>query len=116
MNEADILASTYDDLCSVYRPVKRVLESGETEQERQLIYEALSCSLSRPSGGRRQREQPAPKADVDYTLFVRPEIEILVSDFLEIHQQGRLIKGIAGRVFYYPSHNEIPVKLAKERV
>lgn len=116
MTEADILASTYDDLCSVYRPCKSLSEDGETEQLQRLVYEALPCSLSRPSGGRRQREQPTPKAGADYTLFVRPEVEIKVSDILEIHQQGRLIKGIAGRGFYYPSHNEIPVTLFKERV
>ncbi len=116
MTEADILAGTYDDLCSVYRPVKRVLENGETEQERQLIYNSLPCSLSRPSGGRRQREQPVAKAGVDYTLFVRPEVEILPGDLLEVRQQGRIIKGLAGRAFFYSSHNEIPVTLAKERV
>lgn len=116
MTEADILASTYDDLCSVYRPVKQLLKDGETEQVQQLVYDSLPCSLSRPSGGKRQRGQPVPKAGVDYTLFVRPEIKILVSDILEIHQQGRLIKGVAGRAFLYPSHNEIPVTLFKERV
>lgn len=30
MTEADILATTYDDTCTVYRPFKKVLESGET--------------------------------------------------------------------------------------
>lgn len=116
MTEADILAGTYDDLCDVYRPCKTLSKSGETEFGRQLVYEALPCSLSRPGGGKRQREQPTPKAGVDYTLFVRPEIKIKVSDILEIRQQGRLIKGVAGRAFFYPSHNEIPVTLSKERV
>ena len=72
--------------------------------------------MSRPSGGRRQREQPVAKAGVDYTLFVRPEVEILPGDLLEVRQQGRIIKGLAGRAFFYSSHNEIPVTLAKERV
>lgn len=116
MSEADILAGTYDDLCDVYRPCKSLTKDGETEHKRQLVYSRLPCSLSRSGGGKRQREQPAPKAGVDYTLFVRPEIEIKVSDILEISQQGRLIKGVAGRAFFYPSHNEIPVTLAKERV
>ena len=57
MTEADILAGTYDDLCSVYRLCKSLKNDGETEQERQLVYADLPCSLSRPSGGKRQREQ-----------------------------------------------------------
>lgn len=116
MTEADILAGTYDDLCSVYRPCKSLKNDGETEQERQLVYADLPCSLSRPSGGKRQREQPVAKAGVDYTLFVRPEVEILPGDLLEVRQQGRTIRGVASRAFFYPSHNEIPVTLVKERV
>ena len=115
MTEADILAGTYDDLCSVYRPCKSLKNDGETEQERQLVYADLPCSLSRPSGGKRQREQPVAKAGVDYTLFVRPEVEILPGDLLEVRQQGRTIRGVAGRAFFYPSHNEIPVTLVKEQ-
>lgn len=116
MTEADILAGTYDDLCSVYRPCKSLSTDGETEQEWQLIYADLPCSLSRPSGGRRQREQPVAKAGVDYTLFVRPELEILPGDLLEVRQQGRVIKGVVGRAFFYSSHNEIPITLVKERL
>lgn len=116
MTEADILALTYSDRCSVYRSCPKVLESGETVFERQLIYEALPCSLSRPSGGKRQRESPAAKASMDYTLFVRPEVEILPGDLLEVRQLDRTIKVVAGRAFFYLSHNEVPVNLDKERV
>lgn len=116
VTEADILATTYDDLCSVYRTAKTVLASGETVQERQLVYELLPCSLSRPSGGKRRRESPVPKADIDYTLFVRPEVEILAGDTLEVLQLGRRIVVQAGRAYRYPSHNEVSVTIAKERI
>ena len=110
------MASTYDDRCSVYRTGKTILASGETVQERRLIYELLPCSLSRPGGGKRRRESPVPKADIDYTLFVRPEVDILAGDTLEVRQLGRTIVVQAGRAAYYPSHNEVPVTIAKERI
>ena len=66
MTEADILATTYDDTCTVYRPFK-------------------------------------------------PEVDIQQSDTIVVIQQGREIIVTAGRPAYYPSHNEVPATLVKER-
>lgn len=119
MTEADILATTYDDTCTVYRPFKKVLESGETAfqdgLQGQVVYRDLACSLARPTGGSPKREKPVIKAGVEYVLFVRPEIDIQQSDTIVVTQQGREIIVMAGRPAYYPSHNEVPATLTKER-
>lgn len=119
MTEADILATTYDDTCTVYRPFKKDLESGETVfqdgLQGQVVYTDLACALARPTGGSSKREKPVINAGVDYVLFVRPEIDIQQSDTIVVIQQGREIIVMAGRPGYYPSHNEVPATLAKER-
>lgn len=119
MTEADILATTYDDTCTVYRPLKKVLESGETAfqdgLQGQVVYKDLACSLARPTGGSPKREKPVIKAGVEYVLFVRPEIDIQQSDTIVVTQQGREIIVMAGRPAYYPSHSEVPATLTKER-
>ena len=118
MTEADILATTYDDSCTVYRPFKTVLENGETVfndgVKGRVVYENLPCSLSRPSSSTPKKGTPTTVAPVEYTLFVRPEVDIQQSDTLVVLQQGHEIIVTAGRAAYYPSHNEIPAKLEKE--
>lgn len=117
MTEADLLAITYTDTCTVYRPQKQELPSGETVfkagPEGQVVYEHISCSLARPSGGKLQRQRPVISADVDYTLFTRPEIDILQTDTVAVEQMGKKILVEVGRGSRYSSHNEYPANLVK---
>lgn len=117
MTEADILALTYDDTCTVYRSAKAVLPSGESTFKKGLegrtIYSGISCSLSSPSGGKLQRQKPVITSEVDYILFVRPEIDIQKTDTVEVLQQGRKIIVEVGQGGYYSSHNEYPANKAK---
>ncbi len=119
MTEADILATTYDDTCTVYRPFKKELESGETVfqdgLQGQVVYQDLACSLARPSGGKASKKTPVINAGVEYVLFTSPDIDIQQSDTIVVTQQGREIIVFAGRPAYYSSHNEVPVTLTKER-
>lgn len=50
MTEADILALTYEDTVTVYRPFKDRLPNGETvfhrKAEGRKVYESISCALS----------------------------------------------------------------------
>lgn len=118
MTEADILATTYSDSCTVYRPFKTVLDSGETVfksgLEGRAVYENIPCSLARPTTATPRHEKPLVAAGVDYVLFVRPEIEIQQSDTVVVTQLGREITVFTGRAAWYPSHNEIPATLNKE--
>lgn len=117
MTEADILELTYDDTCTVYRPTKGVLASGESTFKKGLegkaVHSDISCSLSSPSGGKLQHQKPVITSDIDYILFVRPEIDIQKTDTVEVLQQGRKIVVEIGRGKYYSSHNEYPANLVK---
>lgn len=120
MTEADILALTYEDAVTVYRPFKTVLKSGETVfkkgKEGRCVYKAVSCALSTHTGGALNRELPAGTVPVQYSLFVRPEVEIEPNDYLEIHRRGRVTRALAGLAERQPSHNNIPLVLSQERV
>ena len=120
MTEADILALTYEDTVTVYRPFKDRLPNGETvfhrTAEGRKVYESISCALSTPTGGTLNRELPAGSVPTQYSLFVRPEIEIEPNDYLEIKQRGRLTKAMAGLAERQPSHTQVPLVLEQERV
>ena len=117
MTEADILALTYEDRCTVFRPYKAQMESGETifkkglEGER--IYESLPCALARATGGKLARKTPIIQAEQEYTLFTRPEVEIRETDTVQVTQLGRTFLVEVGRGAFYVSHNEYPANLRK---
>ena len=120
MTEADILALTYDDTCTVYRPGKVVLPSGESQFQKGLegvvVYENIPCALSR---GKPTKTQTVVKTDTDYRLFVRPEIDIQPGDTVRVirlgktNPKGKQTIALAGVADQQPSHNNIPLKLAK---
>lgn len=120
MNEADILAMTYWDTATVYRPFKEQLNNGETvfkkREEGQKVYENIPCALSTHTGGSLNREMPAGSVPTQYSLFVRPEVEILPNDYLEIKSRGKVTKAVAGLPERLPSHNNVPLILEQERV
>lgn len=119
MTEADILELTYDDTCTVYRPTKEVLANGESTFKKGLegkaVHSGISCSLSSPSGGKLQRQKPVITSEVDYILFVRPEIDIQKVDTVEVLQKGHKIIVEVGQGEYYSSHNEYPANLVKAK-
>lgn len=118
MSEADILAMTYSDLCGIYRPFKKKLETGETVQykgiEGELIATTVPCALSKHTGGKLNRGGGVYTAPTEYTLFTRPEVDIRAGDFLVVTHLGRTAAYYAGEADRQPSHNNIPVQLAKD--
>ena len=120
MSEADILAMTYWDRVTVYRPFKGQLENGETvfkkREEGRKVYENIPCALSSHTGGGLSREMPARSVPAQYSLFVRPEAEIEPNDYLEISSRGKVTKALAGLAERQLSHNRVPLILEKERV
>ena len=95
MTEADILALTYQDSCWVYRPQK--------------------TTLSSPSGGKLGKKEPTASIDTDFLLFVRPEVEIEPGDTVKVIRLGREYLTEAGLADRQPSHNNVPLKLAKAK-
>lgn len=120
MREADILATTYWDRVSVYRPFKDMLPSGESifksGHEGRPVYQDVQCALSTHSGGRITQSPSTASADVSYSLFTRPEVDIEPNDFLVITRLGKTVEAFAGEPERHPSHNNIPIRLAEPTV
>lgn len=118
MTEADILAATYTDTVTVYRPFKTSSDTGETVfkkgKEGLKVYDNVPCALSSHSGGQVSRTESAASAPVEYSLFTRPEINTEPNDFLEVMRLGKTEYYIAGVAERHISHNNVPLKNAKE--
>lgn len=121
MTEADILAMTYDDSCTVYRPGKATLPSGESVfrkgLEGQVVYQGIPCALSGPSGsssrGKPVKSQTVTRVNTDFLLFVRPEVDIQPGDTVAVVHLGKRTVALAGLADRQPSHNNIPLKAEK---
>lgn len=120
MNEADILALTYEDKVTVYRAFKKILPTGESvfkkDLEGEVIYLDKECALSSQSGGKLSQTASIAKIPTEYSLFTRPEIDIQPNDYLVVLHLGKSIVAIAGLAARLTSHNNIPLKLEKEVV
>lgn len=120
MSEADILATTYEDTVTVYRPFKDVLPGGESVFKSglngRIVYEDAECALSTHAGGKLQQSKSTAKTETTFCLFTRPEIDIQSNDFLVITHLGKKIEAVAGYAECMQSHNNIPIKLGNENV
>lgn len=122
MTAADILAATYYDRCTIYRPIRSVTAIGETVyltgRDGQVMGRDIPCALSSPSGGGWQRGVPTATAMADYTLFLSPKTDIGKGDMVVVYQaaSGQEIELIAGLPMHYPSHTQLPLHLQEERV
>ena len=100
--EADILAATYGDACTVYRPVKRMLPNLETVirdgLDGEIVMSGIPCALSSPSGGKLQHGE----ATSDDTVLVT--------------RLGKTYQTVAGKPERQPSHNNIPLTLVEDTV
>lgn len=118
MTEADVLAATYDDLCSVYRPQKVTLSSGESAflngVEGKLVYMSMPCALSSMTGGKPYKSKTTVQTSSDYCLFVRPEVDIIQGDTVVVSHLGKTQIMLAGVPDRQSSHNNIPLKPQKE--
>ena len=79
------------------------------------VYENIPCALSSPSGGKLGKKEPTASIDTDYLLFVRPEVEIEPGDTVKVIRLGREYLTEAGLADRQPSHNNVPLKLAKAK-
>lgn len=120
MTEADILATTYDDKVTVYRPFKDTKPNGESifrsGPNGKKIYEGITCALSTHTGGKLQQSSSTAKTDTSFSLFTRPEADVQANDYLEILHLGKRITAVAGFPERMESHNNIPIKLEKDIV
>lgn len=117
MTEAEILATTYDDVMNVYRPQKVVVD-GESKFLKGLdgekIYSNIPCSLSSSSGGALDAGEAVSKNTGSYVVFCKPTISIEENDYIDLRVQAsgmtKKYSLIAGKARIYPSHLYIPVR------
>ena len=53
--------------------------------------------------------------DTDFSLFVRPEVDIQPGDTVAAMRLGRRFVCVAGLPERHPSHNNIPLKLQNDK-
>lgn len=114
---ADIIATTYEDTCTVYRPTRAKSPTGETVYfdgvDGLVVYSDIPCAVSSLTGGNANQTQTVAFIDADYKLFVRPEIDIKENDTVVAVRLGKTITGTAGLSDTQVSHNAVPIKLKK---
>lgn len=112
MNEADVLAMTYEDSCTISRlqDVENQ-ETGITEQAYAPILTDVPCALSqaRLDGLAVLEGSMLNAATDDYKLFIRPEITVERGDRVSVLQTASTanLELYATKPFYYPSHCEV---------
>lgn len=113
MSEAEILALTYYDKMSVYRPFKDTLPTGESVFYKGLdgikIYEDIPCALSSFSNGKSNKNDVNVKVESDYKLFYDLKIKVEKNDTIVCVHEGTRYVLVAGKQYTLPSHAELPV-------
>lgn len=112
MTEADILAMTYEDTCTVFRLDDiEDPETGITKQDYAPVHKDIPCSLSqvRQDGLTVIDGDMVNIATDEYKLFLRPEIKISRGDKVAVTQKASAgtFDLYATKPFYYPSHCEV---------
>ena len=114
INEADILATTYEDVMDVYRVVLTEDENtGVSSRGLKEVSKGVRCALSKSTlpvvdnsiGG----------APVEYTVFCRPNVDVKEGDKIVLTRFDKVYELYVGYVMDYVSHKEIPVR-RKERI
>lgn len=113
MTEADILAITYYDSCSIIRKVGVVKnpETGMSRQQSVIVGTDIPCALSTPTGGSINHSEGHGSYHSGYTLFCRPDVDIEAGDKLHvITKSGRKYTLWAGRPDTFTgSHTATPL-------
>lgn len=107
--------SQYSGLCTVIER-KKVLNRDKVTEWREVSTEIdLPCRVS--YGAKSPTESMGMMAEVGQvvTLFLAPEVEIVVGSKITVQQEGRITEySSSGQPVRYGSHQEIPLKLFQE--
>ncbi len=112
LSDMAILASTYFDKLSSFRPIKKKID-GETlflkGRDGVVVNKDLPCALSVKSVSALSATDSHYESKLEYKVFVSPYTDVKENDFLLISSCGREYEFLAGASAYYPSHIEISV-------
>jgi hypothetical protein len=115
MIDAQILETTYFDICTIKRKEKaKDPETGVTITKEVTISKDIRCALSKKDS---QVMNQTEVGSLSYThlLFTGPNVDILAGDSVDVTSFGITETFIASKPFRYSSHKEVYLTL-KERV
>lgn len=117
MSEADILAATYHDKCTITRKSGTVKDEStkQSRQETVTVDQNVPCALSTARGGSINFSEGHGGYHSGYTLFCRPDVDIEAGDrLLVVTKAGRSYELWAGRPDTFAgSHTETPLSEEK---
>lgn len=113
MDEAQILATTYKDKLTAYRPTSYIdPDTEETRSQGAIVYEDEPCALSQSKNDVSERAGGAYEKAQNYMMFTRSAIRLQENDHvMVITEAGELYEGRSGRSMVYTSHSETPLKV-----
>ena len=112
MSEADILATTYLDKCTIARRGAAVKDPDTklSRQEEITVAQDVPCSLSTPSGGKLELSGGHGQTNTSYSLFCRPDVDVQAGDKIIALKGGRAYALWAGSpTTYSGSHTDTPL-------
>ena len=115
MIDAQILETTYFDICTIKRKEKaKDPNTGVTTTKEVIKSKDVKCALSKKDS---QVMNQAEIGNLSYThlLFTGPNVDILAGDSVDVTSFGITETFIASKPFKYSSHKEVYLAL-KERV
>lgn len=108
MNEADILATTYNHKCKILRAEHSA--SGNFDRfDRVEVYTDIPCAVSFVKGSTQGKSDTTQEIRYAAVLFTHPDIRIKAGDEIIASVEEVEYMFLAGEGVLYPSHNETPM-------
>ncbi len=108
--DKEVLASTYFDSFSTFRPIKKKVK-GETlflkGEEGEIIYSDEPCAICVKKVSALNDKGSHYETSLEYKIFTLPDKQIKENDFVVVVSSGRVYKFLAGATAHYESHNEV---------
>lgn len=115
-SEAQVLASTYEDVLTVTR--KKMYIDPVTEEskfEDRVIYQDIPCGLSFSSKSSKKQAEGGEQfhsIENEFLIFTSPTVEMFAGDQATIRTKcGQVYAGKTRKTILYPSGGETPLKV-----
>lgn len=111
-------AMMYRDEAVIWRNQPEIRPNGSTVMGRVRLGAPVPCRISRVSSRKDAFHQELPQQELEYEarLYLHPDSDICAGDLVEVKRGGSgwARKFLAGDVFVYVSHMEVPLHRSAE--